>query len=68
MKTYVFFIFHTQINIKSKKCNIAVTLGLISILRNRYSSNTQININSKKCNTVVVLIFSQFTSMYMPKN
>ena len=38
-KTYASFIFHTQINISSKNCNIAV-----------------------------IPIFSQFTSMYTPKN
>ena len=30
--------------------------------------HTQININCKKCNIAAMLIFSQFTSIYMPKN
>ena len=42
-----------------------------TILTKTYASfifHTQININSKNCNIAVVPIFSQFTSMYTPKN
>ena len=42
-----------------------------TILTKTYASfifHTQININSKNCDIAVIPIFSQFTSMYMPKN